>query len=144
VREGSLQDAPGPSLAFEFGALLPTVHGESGVGGSALLVASYRWSRITAHFNSEVALSRSGAVELFGGLILEGRTSTALRPVMELFIEGEAGDSQVVRSALVGAIWDAKDTLSFDVGARVARFEQDTEFEVRAGLTWGLRAVAGQ
>jgi hypothetical protein len=140
VREGALQEAPGASVAFEFGALLPTVHDESGVGASALLVTSYQWSRITAHFNGELALNRSGKMELFGGVILEGRTSGAVRPVMELFVEGEPGHSSVTRSLLVGAIWDAKDTLSFDIGARLARVEHDTEYELRAGLTWALSA----
>jgi hypothetical protein len=140
LREGALQDAPGASVAIEFGALLPAVHDESGVGASALIVTSYRWPMVTAHFNAEVALSRSGDVELFGGVILEGHTSGVLRPVMELFVEGEAGQSSTTRSLLLGAIWEARKTLSLDIGARLARVEHDTEYELRAGLTWAFDA----
>jgi hypothetical protein len=138
VREGFLQNMPGASVAVEFGALLPTVNDEAGIGGSALVVSSIQWPRVIAHFNAELLLSRSRDVELFGGVILEGRTSGALRPVMELFIEGESNHPSSTRSILMGAIWDAKDMLALDFGTRVARVDTDTEYEVRAGVTWAF------
>lgn len=139
LREGDLQGRPGPSIALEFGALLPTIHDESGVGAAVLLAASRRWNAVTLHVTGEIALERSGDITRFGGLILEGPERWRVRPVIELFVEGDAGDSFPVRSALVGAIWEASDMLSFDCGVRVARSEGETDYELRAGLTWTLK-----
>lgn len=138
LREGVVQKQSGPSVALEIGALLPTVNDESGVGGAALLIASYRWSSVTVHFNGEVALARTGDVEVFAGTIVEGPEAWSVRPVLEIFVEGEAGRSPAVRSLLAGAIWETTDALAFDFGARVARSEGDTTYELRAGLTWAF------
>lgn len=138
LREGALQGQTGPSIALEAGALLPTIHGEAGTGGAALLIASYRWPVLTVHLNGEVVLSRSGDIELFGGTIVEGPEEWTVRPVIELFVEGEAGQSPATRSALIGAIWEATDALSVDIGTRFARSNGSREFEVRAGLTWAF------
>src|SRR5215469_7770464 len=40
---GSLQDQTGPSVATEFGVLLPEVNGDSGVGASLTSIVSQRW-----------------------------------------------------------------------------------------------------
>lgn len=42
-------------------------------------------------------------------------------------------------SALVGAIWRARDGLSFDLGARAALAADVPVYEVRAGLTWAFQ-----
>jgi hypothetical protein len=136
VHEGVLQGASGTSVAIEFGALLPTLNDESGMGASALVVASHRWPLVTVHFNGEVALTRSKHTAFVAGIVFEGRTSGALRPVMEWLVEHESGHSPTARSVLLGAIWEAGETLSFDVGARIARTEGRTDYEIRAGLTW--------
>lgn len=138
MREGVLQERAGPSVALEFGALLPTVNDESGVGAAGLLVASYQWRRVTMHLNGEIALNRSGVLEGFAAAILEGPDTWTVRPVFEIFVEGEPGRSSAVRSVLAGAIWESSDALAFDFGARVARAEGDTTFEWRAGLTWAF------
>jgi hypothetical protein len=44
LREGSLQEKSGPSIATEFGALLPTINGESGVGANWAVQARLTWS----------------------------------------------------------------------------------------------------
>jgi hypothetical protein len=43
LREGGLQDKPGPSIATEFGILLPGIHGERGSGASLAGILSQRW-----------------------------------------------------------------------------------------------------
>jgi hypothetical protein len=43
LRPGGLQDKQGPSIATEFGLLLPNGSGESGVGASLAGIASERW-----------------------------------------------------------------------------------------------------
>src|SRR5262249_58357656 len=43
LREGSLQDKTGPSIATEFGVLLPNSRGNSGFGASLAGIVSQRW-----------------------------------------------------------------------------------------------------
>jgi hypothetical protein len=140
IRDGALQNGVGTSLAIEFGALLPTLHDEDGIGASALLVASHRWRLVTAHFNGEVVLTRSKHVELVGGLIVEGRTPGPVRPVLEWVVEGGQGDSRPTHAVLLGAIWDASDRLSLDIAARAVHVHRSREYELRAGLTWTAAA----
>src|SRR5215470_6127833 len=42
LREGSLQDKSGPSIATEFGLLLPSTRDETGTGASIALIVSQR------------------------------------------------------------------------------------------------------
>ena len=42
-RPGSLQDQPGPSIATEFGVLLPGINAESGFGASIAGIVSQQW-----------------------------------------------------------------------------------------------------
>lgn len=137
LREGCLQDRRGPSVATEIGALLPTVNGEPGVGAQGFLIASQRWTDLTVHLNGAVAWTRAHALGLFGGIILEGHDAWPVRPVAELFVEGEE-HRPTIASGLVGAIWRASEGLSFDVAARRARAGDVTTTEIRAGLTWGF------
>jgi hypothetical protein len=44
LREGGLQDKPGPSIAAEFGVLLPEIRGEQGTGASLAGVLSQQWA----------------------------------------------------------------------------------------------------
>ena len=135
LREGSLQQADGPSIAIELGPLLPTINGEPGVGATGTLIVSQRWTSATMHLNAEVTLTRAKNVDLFGGVIVEGRHDWTVRPVAEAFVEREFGASSVI-SGLAGAIWQLSDGLSFDVGLRAARMDDGSAFEIRAGFTW--------
>src|SRR5262249_51462350 len=47
LRRGALQDEPGPSVATEYGFLLPGMHAENGVGFSVAGIVSQRWSAAT-------------------------------------------------------------------------------------------------
>ena len=58
LREGALQDKSGPSVAVEFGPLLPGLHDEQGWGASWVGIVSQRWSGGTIHFNLGAALTR--------------------------------------------------------------------------------------
>lgn len=140
LREGTLQDGVGPSVAMEAGVLLPTVNGEPGVGASAAAIVSQRWSSLTMHLNAAVALTRAGRLDLFGGAIVEGPYGWAVRPVAELFLEREFQTSWAI-SGLLGAIWRTREDLSMDIGLRAARLNGELVGEVRAGFTWafGLR-----
>ena len=134
---GILQDKTGPSVATEFGVLLPDSTGESGVGASIAGIVSQRWDWGTIHLNAETAITREHHGDVFLGTILEGPSKWTVRPVAEFFFEEEFGKRQTV-SGLVGLIWQVRDNLSFDVGIRHALTDGHPVNEIRAGLTFGF------
>jgi hypothetical protein len=115
---GVLQDKSGPSVATEFGVLLPDSNGpDSGFGASVASVVSQRWDWGTVHFNAEAAITREHTGDVFLGTIVEGPSHWKVRPVAEFFYENEFGRAETV-SALVGLIWQVRDNLSFAFGKR--------------------------
>src|SRR5216684_82784 len=58
AREGSLQDAKGPSIAVEFGPLLPGIHADEGFGASLDTIVSQRWDWGAVHGNFATTLTR--------------------------------------------------------------------------------------
>jgi hypothetical protein len=137
---GSLQDKTGPSVATEFGVLLPDSTGNSGIGASLAGIVSQRWDWGTIHLNVETGLTRDHHADLFLSSIIEGPSSWTIRPVAEFFYEKEFGQAETV-SALIGAIWHVRDDLSFDVGLRHALRNGRPVDEVRAGLTFSFPSV---
>jgi hypothetical protein len=137
LQPGSLQDKTGPSVATEFGVLLPNSTGNSGVGASLAGIVSQRWDWGTVHLNAETALTRDHHADVFVGGIIEGPSKWTVRPVTELFYENEFGKAETI-SGLIGLIWRVRDDLSFDVGLRHALTNGHPVNEVRAGLTFGF------
>ncbi|MFL5239039.1 MAG: hypothetical protein ACJ8EL_15840 [Rhizomicrobium sp.] len=137
VVPGSLQDKSGPSVATEFGVLLPDSTGDSGVGVSWAGIVSQRWDWGTVHFNAETALTRDHHADVFVGSIIEGPSKWKVRPVAEVFYEKEFGLKETI-SGLVGLIWQVSDKLSFDVAFRHALTNGHPVNEVRAGLTFAV------
>ena len=139
LQPGSLQDQDktGPSVATEFGVLLPDSTGSSGVGASLAGIVSQRWDWGTIHLNAETALTRDHHADVFLGSIIEGPSKWSIRPVAEFFYEKEFGQSETI-SGLVGLIWRVRDNLSFDIGLRHALTNGHPVSEVRAGLTFGF------
>ena len=137
LREGELRGASGPSVAAEYGLLLPEVHGSPGTGASLAGIMSQRWEAGTLHLNAALAWNRDHEPDLFLGAILEGPYTWPVRPVAEVFGE-QASGSPRVSSGLLGAIWRASDGLTFDVGVRLAHSGDELVREVRLGLTWTL------
>ncbi len=137
LREGALQDKPGPSIATEFGVLLPGIHDEQGFGASVLGIVSQRWSWGTIHFNVGAELTREHNTDVSVGAIIEGPFKWTVRPVAELRYEREFGVAET-KSALIGAIWRVRDNLSFDVGVKEAWVNQRPQTEIRGGLTFAF------
>src|SRR5262249_55097461 len=104
LRPGSLQEKPGPSIATEFGVLLPGIAAQPGLGASMAAIVSQRWDWGTVHLNASAALTREQRADGFLGVIVEGPSSWTVRPVAEIFVEREIGNARTL-SALVGAIW---------------------------------------
>ena len=134
---GSLQDKTGPSIATEFGVLLPDSIGSSGVGASLAGIVSQRWDWGTVHFNAETALTPDHHGDVFFSTILEGPSKWKVRPVAEIFYENEFGKEETI-SGLIGLIWQVRDNLGFDVAFRHALTNGHPVNEVRAGLTFGF------
>jgi hypothetical protein len=137
LREGSLQEKSGVSVATEFGFLLPDSRDDSRLGASVAGIVSQRWDWGSIHLNGVAALSRDHRSDLFIGTIIEGPSKWTVRPVAEVFYEKEFGKSETV-SGLVGLIWQVRDDLSFDLGVRHAVTNGHSLDEVRAGLSFSF------
>jgi len=137
LREGVLQGKTGPSVATEFGVLLPEINGVDRVGASWAFIVSDRWSWGTIHFNAGVALTREQNNDVFVGAIVEGPYDWKVRPVAEIRYEREF-DFKEIFSGLVGFIWKVRDDLSFDFAVREAWVNARPETELRAGVTFAF------
>jgi hypothetical protein len=142
LREGSLQEKPGPSIATEFGVLLPGINDERGTGAVLNGIASQRWDWGTVHLNTQIALTREQHADYFLDIIIEGPHDWAVRPVSEAFYERDVGLSRT-RSALIGAIWQVKDNIAVDFGLRGARVNDHSAGEIRAGVTFAFGVTKG-
>ncbi len=137
LRPGSLQDKSGPSIATEFGVLLPDTHGPGGTGASVAAIISQRWDWGTVHLNVEGLWTRDQHAGAFASVILEGPSKWKVRPVAEVSYEETFGQEHTV-AGLVGAIWQVRDNLSFDVALKHSASNTGHADEVRAGLTFGF------
>jgi len=137
LRPGSLQDQSGPSIATEFGVLLPDTHGSNGTGASVTMIVSQRWDWGTVHFNIAGAWTRDQHPDVFTSVILEGPAKWTVRPVAEITYEETFGKMHTT-AGLVGAIWQVRDSLSFDVALKHSVSNTGHADEVRAGLTFGF------
>jgi hypothetical protein len=147
VQPGVLQDKPGPSIATEFGPLLPPSSG-SGVGLSWTGIVSQRWDWGTVHLNVATNLTPDQHGELFFDAIIEGPNTWKVRPVAEIYSDSVVNQSQTF-SALIGAIWQVRDNLAFDVALRYALVDGRPVNELRAGVTIGFpvslsRPISGE
>jgi len=142
LREGSLQDKPGPSIATEFGLLLPSLGDEPGTGASFAAIVSQRWPSLTVHVNAQAAMTRQQHADLGLSLIVEGPHDWTIRPVAEFFYEREFGGSET-GSILVGAIWQVRDNVAFDLGLRGGWIDGQPLREIRAGVTFSFGVFAG-
>jgi hypothetical protein len=107
VRPGVLQDQRGPSIAIEFGPLLPGYRADEGYGADFGAVVSQRWDWGTVHWNLQAQYTRDHHPDAFMGAIIEGPEKWKVRPVAEFFYEDEIG-VVAVRHAVVndrGAGW---------------------------------------
>jgi hypothetical protein len=134
--DGQLQGGTGPSVATEVAVLAPEIHGDNGFGGRLVGILSYRWEFGTVHANTAIGTTRAHHLDVFEGVILEGPSRWAVRPVTEWYFERTEPASHTL-SRLIGAIWQRSDRLALDVGLRLAMGQQ-TDHEITAGFTWSF------
>jgi hypothetical protein len=137
VRRGVLQDATGPSVATEFGLLLPNVNGATFYKPSWTWIVSDRYPWGTVHLNFTANLMSDPRTDLMFGAIIEGPANWTVRPVAEFYSDSVINGPQIY-SALVGAIWQINEDLAVDVALRHAVVGKDGESEVRAGVTFAF------
>ena len=142
LHEGSLQEKQGPSIATEFGALLPEINDQHGAGAVLNGIVSQRWDWGTTHLNVQVELTRQQHVDYFLDTIVEGPHDWVVRPVTEVFYESDVSLFRT-GSALVGAIWQVQDNIAVDFGLRGARINGQTAGEIRAGVTFAFGVTKG-
>src|ERR1700687_154939 len=137
LKPGSLQDKTGPSVATEFGVLLPDSIGDTGFGASWAWIVSQRWEWGAIHLNAATALTRKHNGDVFLGVIVEGPAKWTGRPVAEVCYEKEFSQLETI-SGLVGLIWQVNEDLAVDVGLRHALTNARPVNELRAGVTFGF------
>ena len=137
LREGSLQDKSGISLASEGSILLPGIGTDDGAGFEWTGIASQRWDWGTIHFNVAGMLTREQKAGIFVGTIFEGPADWAVRPVAELNYEREFGIGEEF-SGLIGAIWQLSEHLALDLAYRHAEVSKRPDEQFRAGVTFDL------
>jgi len=142
LQPGVLQDKSGPSVATEFGPLLPP-SGGSGVGFGLTGIVSQRWDWGTVHLNAASNLTPDQHGELFFDAIIEGPSKWKVRPVFEIYSDSVVTQSQTF-SGLVGAIWQVNDKLSFDAAVRYASVDGRPVSELRLGMTFGFPLILSQ
>jgi len=142
LREGSLQEKPGPSIATEFGVLLPGINDQHGTGGVLNGIVSQRWDWGTTHLNVQIEFTRQQHVDYFLDTIVEGPHDWVVRPVAEIFYESDVSLFRT-GSALVGTIWQVQDNIAVDFGLRGARINGQTAGEIRAGVTFAFGVTKG-
>jgi hypothetical protein len=142
LREGSLQDKPGPSVAPEFGILLPGVNDQHGTGAVLDGIVSECWDWGTVHLNAQIELTREQHADYFLDTIIEGPHDWVVWHVCEIFYERDIGLFRT-RSALIGAIWQVHDNIAVDFGLRGAHVNDHTVGEIRAGVTFAFGATKG-
>jgi hypothetical protein len=138
IREGSMQDKTGPSLAAEFGPQLPsTKENERSFGLHALGISSYEFAGIMNHLNLGLEQDREDFKSNFiWGTILEYPSKGKYRLVSEF--NGRAIYSHAPEnSALIGAILDLEKA-KWDIGARKGLSESSPDWELTAGVTLKL------
>src|SRR6185437_13927083 len=111
----------------------------------AALLVSQAWSWGAVHLNLQAQLTPEHHADLFLETILEGPRDWKVRPVLEIFNDRTIGGPET-RSVLVGAIWQVRETLSFDAALRGARINDPTLGshtlgELRAGFTFAFGVV---
>jgi hypothetical protein len=142
LRPGVPQEKSGPSVATEFGPLLPPAGG-SGVGFGWAGIASQRWDWGTIHCNVATNLTPDQHGERFFDAIVEGPNKWKIRPVFEIYSDSVVNVSQTF-SGLVGAIWQVSDKLSFDAAVRFASVDGRPVSELRLGMTFGFPLILSQ
>ncbi len=138
LREGLLQGKGGPSVAFEFGALVPsTLEVERNFGFGALGILSSKIWDVVYHLNLGMEFDRED-LDPHGiwGVILEYPFEGKLRAVAEVNgIFGTNGPPE--HFALIGFIWEVGG-VNVDFGIRKGLSEAAIDWEITSGVTFSF------
>lgn len=145
LRKGTLQEETGLSVAFEGGALIPEIYGETGYGASGNLIISQQWGWFVVHLNNELEFARATGDPVWANnLITEFRISESFRPVTEFTWERDIKAHVNAFAGLAGFIWSVAEDFDIDGAAVVVTSEGQQAFEGRLGLTWAFAVYEPQ
>lgn len=136
LHEGILQDKEGPSLAAEFGLLLPsTAEGERRTGLSGIGILSCKLLDSIFHLNAGMELDRSNfKPNAIWGIILEYPLDGKFRMVGEL--NGTAkSQKRPDNSGLIGFIYRVGE-VDLDFGLRKGFSDEASDWELTTGVTF--------
>jgi hypothetical protein len=142
ARPGVLQDQSGPSIATEFGAILPNVGVPGAIKPSWNWIISQRFDWGTLHLNFALNEMSDPRTDLFLDMIIEGPANWTVRPVAEVFSDSMLGGPQTL-SGLVGLIWQVREDLALDIAVRHATTAGHEVNELRAGVTFAFPVDQG-
>ncbi len=137
-KEGFLQNKDGASIAWEFGALLPsTVNGEHTTGLEAIGIYSGKLSDFVYHVNIGGELDRADfALNGIWGAVLEYPFDSKFRVVAE--INGTFQRRGLPsNSGLIGFIWELGD-IDLDFGVRRSFSKAASDWQLTAGITFSF------
>lgn len=137
LREGSVQDKAGISVATEMELLLPGSGADPGTGASFALIAGEKWGWGSLYTNGAAVLTRDHHAQMVLGQIWEGPDSWRLRPVAEVTYERAFSNSREL-AGLVGVLFQANEHWVLDLGLRQSRLDGHADSEVRWGFTYDL------
>lgn len=140
LKEGTLQQYDGVSVAVEAGPLLPSAASEQhGCGFEGIGILSGAVHQFTYHLNLGGGVDRQQATPfLLWGVIVELPLLPSLRLVGE--VSGESTRKQIPDdSVLLGLIWQLpSSSLLFDGGIRKSISKGAPEWLFTTGLTWSF------
>src|SRR5262245_45146982 len=140
IREGILQEKPGPSVAVEVGPLLPsTLPNEGHFGFEGIGIVSAGLGPFTVHLNGGGGIDRVDARAFaIWGVIGELPVVRSLRVVGEIAGEDVRGELPN-HAALIGFIWQAAPSVAVDAGLRRGLTDGAPAWQITAGVTFGFR-----
>ncbi|MCA9609239.1 MAG: hypothetical protein KC619_26740 [Myxococcales bacterium] len=128
----------GPSLALQWGAYLPDVGGDEGMlAPSVAVLASQAIGDASVHVHAEAILGPDRTAEGFFSAVLQGPSTWAVVPVVEVWID-VVPDAATV-SGLLGAIVPISGDVSLEAGFRAAGWAALEELEGRLAVLWATR-----
>ena len=136
LKDGVMQDAPGLSVATEFGFLFSTDNTDKNdVGGEGILILSNTANNLTYHVNVGGGIDPDGDNFRLWGLVGELPVSTGLTLVGEYSgekVSGEASEETI----LLGLLFEPKGSeLTWDFGVRRKITRQAADLTLTAGFT---------
>ena len=130
----STEGGEGPSIVTQVGVMIPNLNGVGEYPGAQVgLLLAQQWDAGTLHANAWLTYTTWRSTDVFLAAAMEGPPDWDVRPLVEVWFDYDTTYGGLL-SGLVGLYLDATEHLTFEVGARIAAWEEYSELEVRASM----------